>query len=1127
VAVDGSGNVYIADYLNHAVKEMPAGCASSSCVSTLGGGFNNPTGVAVDGSGNVYVADFNNNAVKEMPAGCASSSCVSTLGGGFSSPYGVAVDSSGNVYAAEYTNNAVKELNYATAPSLTFASTNPGSSSAAQTTTLTNDGNASLTLSGFTSTSSSFSLTGSSCTSSTTLTAGSNCSISATFTPQSAGTSTGDVNITDNNLNVPGALQQIGLSGTGLAVAPTTAAVSAVEAQVGSTAGITVTATESGTLGVVSGSLVTFGTSGSVGGSFNPTTCTLNSGVCSTTYTPSGTLALGTYANDITASFAANIYTAANATSTLTVVTGPVEPVGTASATQTITLLISAAGTTNSTQATGIPVLTQGAAGLDFGYVSGGTCATSTAYTVGQTCTVKYTFTPTRPWARYGGITLVGTVGGVANSVMAQAFITGTGTGPQTIFSPAATTSTLGGGFLNPRGVAVDGSGNVYVADSNNSLVKKMSAGCVSSSCVSTLGGSFQNTWGVAVDGSGNLYFSDINEVYEMVAVDGSIPASPTIIPLSGGFGNAYGMAVDGSGNVYVAYAGDSVVHKIPAGCTTSGCVSTLGGGFKSPEGVTVDSSGNIYVGDIGNKAVYEMPAGCASSSCVSTLGGGFSYPAGVAVDGSGNVYVADTLNDAVKEMPAGCASSSCVSTLASGFSLPAGVAVDSSGNVFVADTNNSAVKETVRATAPSLTFVSSQTLSNILQTVTLTNDGNADLTLSGFTSTSSSFSLTGSGCSTSTTLTAGGNCSMVVTFTPQNIGTSAGNINITDNTLNVPGTLQQIGLSGTAVAVATPTFSLAAGTYVAPQTIKISDSATGATIYYTTNGTTPTTGSTVYSGPITLSSIATIQLEAIATIDGYSPSAVGTATYTLINPTPVISGTSPMYTTAGGTVFTLTVNGSGFLSSSTVFWGASALVTQYVSATQLTAQVPATDIAYVGAFAITVQSPAPGGGTSNAWQFQVDSSSTTGTTAPTVGSTTATVTAGSTASYPVTVPPTNTIVTVVCLNLPVGAACSYSPTTNIVTITTSSTTPKGTYAIVIVFTETVTSGAFLLPILLLPLAFLRRKLAARRVWLTACLGLVLMSTAVLITSCASSGGSGSVIPQPVTSSSPVTLTVK
>ena len=80
VAVDGSGNVYVADYGNSAVKEMPAGCASPSCVTTLVSGFSGP-GVAVDRSGNVYVADYINSAVKEMPAGCASSSCVTALGG--------------------------------------------------------------------------------------------------------------------------------------------------------------------------------------------------------------------------------------------------------------------------------------------------------------------------------------------------------------------------------------------------------------------------------------------------------------------------------------------------------------------------------------------------------------------------------------------------------------------------------------------------------------------------------------------------------------------------------------------------------------------------------------------------------------------------------------------------------------------------------------------------------------------------------------------------------------------------------------------------------------------------------------------------------------------------------------
>ena len=57
MAVDASGNVYVADYGNNAVKEMPAGCATSSCVTVLAGGFSYPRGVAVDGSGNVYVAD--------------------------------------------------------------------------------------------------------------------------------------------------------------------------------------------------------------------------------------------------------------------------------------------------------------------------------------------------------------------------------------------------------------------------------------------------------------------------------------------------------------------------------------------------------------------------------------------------------------------------------------------------------------------------------------------------------------------------------------------------------------------------------------------------------------------------------------------------------------------------------------------------------------------------------------------------------------------------------------------------------------------------------------------------------------------------------------------------------------
>ena len=129
--MDGSGNVYVADGGNNAVKEMPAGCTSSSCVTTLGGGFNEPSGVAVDASGNIYVADGYNNTVKRMPAACASSSCVSTLDSSIDGPYAVAVDASGNVYVTNGdTNSGVDELNFAAPPSLTFASTPVGSTTA-------------------------------------------------------------------------------------------------------------------------------------------------------------------------------------------------------------------------------------------------------------------------------------------------------------------------------------------------------------------------------------------------------------------------------------------------------------------------------------------------------------------------------------------------------------------------------------------------------------------------------------------------------------------------------------------------------------------------------------------------------------------------------------------------------------------------------------------------------------------------------------------------------------------------------------------------------------------------------------------------------------------------------------
>jgi hypothetical protein len=313
----------------------------------------------------------------------------------------------------------------------------------------------------------------------------------------------------------------------------------------------------------------------------------------------------------------------------------------------------------------------------------------------------------------------------------------------------------------------------------------------------------------------------------------------------------------------------------------------------------------------------------------------------------------------------------------------------------------------------------------------------------------------------------------------------------------------------------AAPAFSPAAGSYTSAQAVTITSATTNATVYYTTDGSTPTTASTPYKDAINVSTTETLQ--AIAVAGGYSDSVVSTAAYaiTLSNPTPVISNTDPAYTRAGGAGFAITVSGSGFTTGSTVYWGSIALTTQYVSDTRLTASITASEIANAGATAITVQSPAPGGGTSTAWQFEVDSASST-TTGPTLSSTTATVTAGAAASYPVTLPSTVSGVSITCLNLPAGATCSYSSSTHTVTIATSSTTLKGAYPVTLVITQTVTvtaAATILLP-LLLPLVLMRKRLVARGAWFTACLGLVLLAAAAFSTGC----GGGAKTPQTTTS---------
>jgi sugar lactone lactonase YvrE len=771
--------------------------AQTVTLKTLDTGYDLPFGVAVDRSGNLYIASVYKygGAVYEA-TGCASGDCVTTtIGGGFYKPVGVAVDENGNIFVGDTENNAVKEMP-------------PGCASASCVTTLGGgfnwpegvavdaDGNVYVA----DSKNNAVKEMPAGCATAscvTTLGGGFNWPVGVAVDRR------GNVYVSDNGNN---AVKKIPAGCVAAACVITLAD------GVSEPAGIALDERGNIYLGGNSEARVI------------PRGCSSSS--CVT--------ALGFFilaSNGVAVDASGNIYlTTEWGVYEITpggvnsdgpggeimppVGFGTVE-VGKTGPVQTLTFTLDA-GHRDVTAS----VVTQGAAGLDFTDAGGGSCDTNGAgyrYRRWESCTVNVTFAPKYAGARYGAVELSDHRG-----VIATAYIYGTGRGPELVFPSNETLQTLGGGFNFALGVAVDGSGNVYVADGGPfGEVKEVAAGCNSSACVTTLGGGFFKPNGLAVDGGGDVYVAYFGD-----RVVGEMPpgcAASSCVTALGGFYLPIGVAVDGGGNVYVAddeSTGTGMIYEMPPGCTAANVASgictltVLGGGFSFVEDVAVDGAGNVYVADWGNNAVKEMPPGCASATCVTTLGSGFNGPSSVAVDGSGNVYVADTGNNLLKEIPPGCVSSSCVMTLGS-FTDPYGLAVDGSGNVYAAGggEGTSLVGKLNFASPPSLSFLTTDEgseSSDSPQTATLMNIGNAPLRFpipwtGENPSVSANFTLDSSttcpevlASSSAGMLAAGANCELAVDFIPRTSGAISGVVVLTDDNLNVKHARQRIDLSGT-----------------------------------------------------------------------------------------------------------------------------------------------------------------------------------------------------------------------------------------------------------------------------------------------------------------------------------------
>ncbi len=468
----------------------------------------------------------------------------------------------------------------------------------------------------------------------------------------------------------------------------------------------------------------------------------------------------------------------------------------------------------------GVGIFTTGAKNLDFQAEANDTSTTlcsARTYSSATTCTLDVTFAPIAPGQRSGAAEILD----VGGNLLATTKIYGTGVGPAITFQPG-TQTTLGSGFEAPSGVAVDGSGNIFVVDVNALSERLAEDGYTTAISLVDLNNRPDSPpfpSGVALDGSGDVFLADGPDsfVSELLAVNGDVPPNQQLIFLGGSYMWPGGVAVDAKGNVFVANAGFSAVQEILAvngSIPANPTINTLPNGsiypnsiFNFPEGVAVDAKGNVFVSD-GN-AVYEILA-AGGYVTVNTLGSGFENASGAAVDAAGDVFVADQgngKNGEVKEMLAvngSIPANPTIVALGEHFSGPASLAVDGSENVYVADLSKNRIIKLDFADPPTFTFASTAVgRTSSSKSVRFQNVGNTTLTGSGVLSDTADFTVVhGPGivpdCTAGTLLLApGAECNLSIAFIPQSAGPLSATLTLSDNALNGHPATQTIQLSG------------------------------------------------------------------------------------------------------------------------------------------------------------------------------------------------------------------------------------------------------------------------------------------------------------------------------------------
>lgn len=362
----------------------------------------------------------------------------------------------------------------------------------------------------------------------------------------------------------------------------------------------------------------------------------------------------------------------------------------------------------------------------------------------------------------------------------------------------------------SPSGLAIDGAGNLYIADTGNNRVRVISAGTGEIDTI-PVGTGLNQPWGVTLDPAGNLFIADtfnnrivrvdaLTQAVTVVVGTGATPVQPTDLAGDGGPATSaqlyrpYAVAFDSAGNMYIPDSDDNRIRKVD----TAGTITTFAGtgtiGF-SPDG-TIATQAQMWA------------------------------PAGVIVDVAGNVYVSDSQNGAVRKINAQTGKISTVvqnGKLRSVFngvlvtnSLygPKGLWLDGSGNLYIADYFYMRIRE-IQSTVGLLDFTSAPVRAGSTSTQAATpanilveNDGNAALTLGSVTpQTNAAINAASTSCAGGTPLAIGTACTLTPQFAPTTSGNPLfGEVDVTEQTTNSP---LQVMLVGNATPINSTTTTL------------------------------------------------------------------------------------------------------------------------------------------------------------------------------------------------------------------------------------------------------------------------------------------------------------------------------